>query len=143
MVALLPLIPMPTNHPLSLLFQAQCLLQLNYPNMNEAFYCETLLGPDYFPNNLWIMTLRAKILFNLHGESLQLLKYDTTLMLYRARRIGASLREDPPSRPRPYRWARYILQYFISYRQQAEVVEPGPRSLGHRQGSPRSMLRRW
>jgi anaphase-promoting complex subunit 8 len=74
MSSLLLLIPLPSNHPLMLLFQAHCLLQLNYPNFNEAFYCASLLGPDYFPNSLWIMTLRAKILFNLHGIVLVHLK---------------------------------------------------------------------
>lgn len=68
MAALVPLIRLPHNHALILLFQAQCLLQLNYPNMNEASYCEALLGPDYFPRSLFIMTLHAKILFNLHGK---------------------------------------------------------------------------
>jgi anaphase-promoting complex subunit 8 len=87
MSALLPLIPLHVEHPLMLLFQAQCLFQLNYPNLNEAAYCANLLRPEHFPNSIWIRTLRAKILFNLHGEGLGRDRSADGLTLHRARRI--------------------------------------------------------
>jgi anaphase-promoting complex subunit 8 len=42
--------------------------ELHYPNQNEAAYCERLLSQEFFPNSLWIMSLRATILFILHGK---------------------------------------------------------------------------
>ena len=67
LASLVPLIPLPPTHPLVQIFQAKCMCELHYPNQSEAAYCERLLGQEFFPDSLWIMSLRATILFILHG----------------------------------------------------------------------------
>lgn len=67
LAGLIPLIPLPSSHPLVQLFHIRTLNALQIPSENELAMCDRLLGPDYFPNSLWVMSLRAIILYHLHG----------------------------------------------------------------------------
>ena len=52
------------------MFQVKCLNNLNNPSDNELRLCDALLKPDMFPGSLWIMSLRACVLYHLHGRYL-------------------------------------------------------------------------
>ncbi|KAL6305062.1 hypothetical protein BKA93DRAFT_246990 [Sparassis latifolia] len=66
LASLLPLIPLPSIHPLVQMFQVKTLNSLNNPSENERRLCDHLLGEDFFPQSLWIMSLRACVLYYLH-----------------------------------------------------------------------------
>ncbi|KAF8664373.1 hypothetical protein AX16_000744 [Volvariella volvacea WC 439] len=69
--SLLPLIRLPPNHPLLILFQIRTLNELHNPSEQELTLCDQLLHQDLFPHSLWIMSLRACVLYHLHdfGEA--------------------------------------------------------------------------
>ena len=50
------------------MFQVKTLNELHNPSDNELALCERLLGDDFFPQSLWIMSLRACVLYHSHGE---------------------------------------------------------------------------
>lgn len=62
------LLPLPTFHPLVQIFQVKTLNTLNNPSENELSLCDRLLSEDFFPQSLWIMSMRACVLYHLHGE---------------------------------------------------------------------------
>ncbi|KAJ7770178.1 hypothetical protein DFH07DRAFT_902372 [Mycena maculata] len=64
--AILPLLPLPATHPLVQLFQIKTMNELHIPSENELNLCEQLLGPDFFPGSLWLMSLRACALYHSH-----------------------------------------------------------------------------
>ncbi|KAI0663596.1 TPR-like protein [Cubamyces menziesii] len=64
--SLLPLLPLPSNHPLVLMFQVKTLNSLNSPTDNELGLCDRLLSEDCFPRSMWIMALRGNVLYYLH-----------------------------------------------------------------------------
>ncbi|KIK09087.1 hypothetical protein K443DRAFT_671582 [Laccaria amethystina LaAM-08-1] len=64
--SLLQLIPLPLTHPLVQFFQIKTLNELHNPSENELQLCDRLLRPDFFPNSLWVMSLRACVLYHLH-----------------------------------------------------------------------------
>lgn len=74
--SLLPLLPIPSTHPLVHLFQIRTLNALHQPSDNELGLCDRLLGPDNFPRSLWIMSLRANVLYHLHGKPFSLSSLD-------------------------------------------------------------------
>lgn len=51
------------------MFQIKTLNELHNPSENELQICDRLLGPDFFPNSLWLMSMRAHALYHLHGWS--------------------------------------------------------------------------
>ena len=51
------------------MFQIKTLNELHNPSENELQICDRLLGPDFFPNSLWLMAMRAHVLYHLHGWS--------------------------------------------------------------------------
>ncbi|KAI9437722.1 TPR-like protein [Lactarius indigo] len=67
--SLLPLLPIPSVHPLVHLFQIRTLNTLHQPSENELGLCDRLLGPENFSGSLWIMSLRANVLYHLHDFS--------------------------------------------------------------------------
>lgn len=67
--SLLPILPMLSIHPLVHLFQIRTLNTLHQPSENELGLCDRLLGPENFPGSLWIMSLRANVLYHLHDFS--------------------------------------------------------------------------
>ncbi|KAJ7462371.1 hypothetical protein B0H11DRAFT_2055441 [Mycena galericulata] len=64
--AILPLLPLPATHPLVQLFQIKTMNELHTPSENELNLCEQLLGNDFFPGSLWLMSLRACALYHCH-----------------------------------------------------------------------------
>ncbi|KAG6832599.1 hypothetical protein H0H92_014435 [Tricholoma furcatifolium] len=56
----------PPNHPLVQMFQTKTLIELHNPSDHELGLCSQLLTHDFFPNSLWIMSLRAGVLYHLH-----------------------------------------------------------------------------
>ncbi|KAJ3504401.1 hypothetical protein NLJ89_g7952 [Agrocybe chaxingu] len=60
------LIPLPSDHPLVQLFQIKTLNELHNPSENEIQLCDRLLSEDFFPNSLWIMSMKAQTLYHLH-----------------------------------------------------------------------------
>ncbi|PSR81158.1 hypothetical protein PHLCEN_2v6493 [Hermanssonia centrifuga] len=64
--SLLPLLPLPPTHPLVQMFQIKTLNSLNNPSENELGLCDRLLSDDMFPRSLWVMSLRACVLYHLH-----------------------------------------------------------------------------
>ena len=66
--SLLQLFPLPLDHPLVQLFQIRNLNELHNPSENELQLCDRLLGPEFFPNSLWLMAMRAHVLYHLHGK---------------------------------------------------------------------------
>ncbi|KAF9529366.1 hypothetical protein CPB83DRAFT_852543 [Crepidotus variabilis] len=64
--SLLQIIPVTSDHPLIQLFQIRTLNELHNPSENELQLCDRLLGSDFFPNSLWIMAMRAHVLYHLH-----------------------------------------------------------------------------
>jgi anaphase-promoting complex subunit 8 len=69
LTSLIPLIPLLPSHPLVLLFQVNALNELHSPTENELACCDRLLGEHFFPDSLWVMSLRACVLYHLHGRS--------------------------------------------------------------------------
>ncbi|KAJ7901899.1 hypothetical protein B0H14DRAFT_2669035 [Mycena olivaceomarginata] len=59
--AILPLLPLPSTHPLVQIFQVKTMNELQIPSDNELSLCDQLLGPDYFPGSLWVMSLHFKL----------------------------------------------------------------------------------
>ncbi len=51
------------------MFQVKTLNNLNNPTEHELGLCDRLLGGDYFPQSLWVMSLRACVLYHMHGKS--------------------------------------------------------------------------
>lgn len=49
------------------MFQVNALNELHNPSDHELGLCDRLLGEDFFPNSLWVMSLRACVLYHLHG----------------------------------------------------------------------------
>lgn len=42
--------------------------ELNSPTENELVMCDRLLGEDFFRGSPWVMSLRACVLYHLHGQ---------------------------------------------------------------------------
>jgi anaphase-promoting complex subunit 8 len=49
------------------MFQVKTLNELHNPSENELGLCDRLLSEELFPSSLWIMSLRACVLYHLHG----------------------------------------------------------------------------
>ncbi|CCM01108.1 uncharacterized protein FIBRA_03156 [Fibroporia radiculosa] len=64
--SLLPLLPLPPTHPLVQMFQVKTLNTLHSPTDNELGLCDRLLSEHLFPRSLWVMSLRANVLYHMH-----------------------------------------------------------------------------
>ncbi|KAF8633362.1 hypothetical protein AX17_004533 [Amanita inopinata Kibby_2008] len=64
--SLIQLIPLHPSHPLVQLFQIKTLNELHNPSEHELSLCDRLVGQNFFPASLWIMSLRACVLYHLH-----------------------------------------------------------------------------
>ncbi|KAF8743980.1 hypothetical protein AX14_013382 [Amanita brunnescens Koide BX004] len=64
--SLVQLLPLPPSHPLVHMFQIKTLNELHNPSEHELNLCDRLLSRDFFPDSLWIMSLRACVLYHLH-----------------------------------------------------------------------------
>lgn len=50
------------------MFQIKTLNELHNPSEHELGLCDRLLSHYLFPNSLWVMSLRACVLYHLHGR---------------------------------------------------------------------------
>ncbi|KAJ7905589.1 hypothetical protein B0H14DRAFT_2660806 [Mycena olivaceomarginata] len=60
-------IVLPPSHPLMQIFMVRMMNELYSTTPAELEMCDTLLGPAFFPQSLWLMSLRASVLYNLHS----------------------------------------------------------------------------
>ena len=51
------------------MFMVRMMNALYSASTEELVLCDQLLGPMFFPRSLWIMSLRATVLFNMHEYS--------------------------------------------------------------------------
>ncbi|KAI0047771.1 TPR-like protein [Auriscalpium vulgare] len=79
--SLLPLMPLPVTHPLVQLFQIQTLNSLHQPSENELGFCDRLLSSEFYPQSLWIMSLRACVLYHLHDFRQAAIQFEKILTL--------------------------------------------------------------
>jgi anaphase-promoting complex subunit 8 len=49
------------------IFMVRMMNELYSTTPAELEMCDTLLGPAFFPQSLWLMSLRASVLYNLHS----------------------------------------------------------------------------
>jgi len=75
------LMPLPSTHPLVQMFQVNALNELHNPSDHELGLCDRLLGEDFFPNSLWVMSLRACVLYHLHDFSRAEVQFERILAL--------------------------------------------------------------
>ncbi|KAI5121571.1 hypothetical protein M0805_000751 [Coniferiporia weirii] len=64
--AIIPLIDVPSDHPLIEFFKMKVIVDLHAPVEEDLIVCEYLLGANFFPRSAWLMGLRAAILYHLH-----------------------------------------------------------------------------
>ncbi|KAJ7103145.1 hypothetical protein B0H15DRAFT_811138 [Mycena belliarum] len=60
-------IMLPPSHPLIQMFMVRMMNEFYSATPNELEICDQLLGQSFFPESLWIMSLRANVLYNLHA----------------------------------------------------------------------------
>lgn len=71
--SLLPLLPLPDSHPLRWIFRIKTLNELQTASDAELALCDKLLTEEYFPDSLWVMGLRACVLYHSHSRNICLL----------------------------------------------------------------------
>ncbi|KAF5377358.1 hypothetical protein D9757_007989 [Collybiopsis confluens] len=81
LTALLPLLPLPLSHPLVQMFQLNTLNGLHSTSDNEISICDRLLGREWFPGSLWLMTQRATTWYHLHDFASAEAQFDRILQL--------------------------------------------------------------
>ncbi|KAG5735114.1 Anaphase-promoting complex subunit 8 [Termitomyces sp. T112] len=79
--SLLQLLPLPPTHPLVQMFQTKTLNELHNPSDHELHLCNQLLSNDFFPNSLWMMSLRACVLYHLHDFGQAEVQFEKILAL--------------------------------------------------------------
>ncbi|KAJ7687403.1 hypothetical protein B0H17DRAFT_1070090 [Mycena rosella] len=60
-------IMLPPSHPLVQMFMVRMMNELYSTTATELEMCDHLLGLTFFPESLWIMSLRANVLYNLQA----------------------------------------------------------------------------
>ncbi|KAF8910365.1 hypothetical protein CPB85DRAFT_1305624 [Mucidula mucida] len=73
------LCPLPKTHPLMELFHIKTLNDLHAGGDRELTMCAKLLGPDYFPDNPWILALRGCILYYAHDLGASTVEFERML----------------------------------------------------------------
>ena len=79
--SILPLLPLPQTHPLVQMFQSKTLIEMHQADENELAIVDGLLGPDFFPASQWLMSMRACVLYQMHGSSSSAFKHQSSLRL--------------------------------------------------------------
>ncbi|KAJ6601412.1 hypothetical protein DFH09DRAFT_970084 [Mycena vulgaris] len=74
-------IPLPPSHPLVQMFMVRMMNELYSATATELDMCDHLLSPAFFPESLWIMSLRANVLYNLHAYPQAEDQLDTVMAL--------------------------------------------------------------
>lgn len=115
--SLLQLIPLPPSHPLVHMFQIKTLSELHQPTENELALCDRLLSRDLFPSSAWLMSLRACVLYHLHGW-LESFRFFPAYLTSCARLWSSwtAIREDSYNWSLPNWWYRYLFEYSVCNR---------------------------
>ena len=118
--SLVQLLPLPPSHPLVHMFQIKTLNELHNPSEHELNLCDRLLSQDFFPDSLWVMSLRACVLYHLHGSSVRSCIY--FLICIRFLSGGSSVWTYSVTWSISDRWYRRIFKHSLRDRQQIKVV---------------------
>ena len=87
--------PLPPSHPVVQMFQIKTLNELHNPSEHELGLCGRLLSKDFFPGSLWVMSLRACVLYHLHGQLVPvLISVLSTMYLQTLAKPRSSLNES-------------------------------------------------
>ncbi|KAJ7579111.1 hypothetical protein C8J56DRAFT_964848 [Mycena floridula] len=81
LTSILPLVPLPPTHPLVQMFQIKTMNELHNPSENELGLCNRLLKHEFFPASLWIMSLRACVLYHIHDFEQAEAQFDRILAI--------------------------------------------------------------
>ncbi|KAF8630657.1 hypothetical protein AX15_002807 [Amanita polypyramis BW_CC] len=79
--SLVQLLPLHPSHPLVYMFQIKTLNELHNPSEHELNLCDRLLSKDFFPDSLWVMSLRACVLYHLHDFGQAEVQFERILAL--------------------------------------------------------------
>ncbi|KAJ6520235.1 hypothetical protein C8R45DRAFT_53979 [Mycena sanguinolenta] len=74
-------IKLPPSHPLVQIFMVRMMNELYSTTQTELEMCDTLLGPAFFPQSLFLMSLRANVLYNLHRHVQAEQQFDNILAI--------------------------------------------------------------
>ncbi|KAJ7650735.1 cell division control protein 23 [Roridomyces roridus] len=74
-------IALPAYHPAFQLFLVYMVAALRGTTLSELAVCDALLTSPYFPTSLWIMSLRARVLYSLHKHRDAEDQFDTILAM--------------------------------------------------------------
>ncbi|KAF7347487.1 TPR-REGION domain-containing protein [Mycena venus] len=74
-------IMLPSSHPILQIFMVRMMNELYSTTPAELETCDTLLGPAFFPHSLWLMSLRANVLYNLHSYAQAEKQFDTIMAI--------------------------------------------------------------
>lgn len=69
------------SHPLLQMFVVRMMNELYSTTPAELEMCDHLLGPAFFPHSLWLMSLRANVLYNLHAYPQAEEQFDTIMAI--------------------------------------------------------------
>ncbi|KAJ2931486.1 hypothetical protein H1R20_g5622, partial [Candolleomyces eurysporus] len=75
------LMPLSPTHPLIQIFLTKTLNELQSAAENELAICDRLLSEEYFPHSMWLMSLRASVLYHLHEYEQAEHQFDTILRI--------------------------------------------------------------
>ncbi|KAJ2918027.1 hypothetical protein MD484_g2405, partial [Candolleomyces efflorescens] len=81
LTALMSLMPLSPTHPLIQIFLTKTLNELQSAAENELAICDRLLSEEYFPHSMWLMSLRASVLYHLHEYEQAEHQFDTILRI--------------------------------------------------------------
>ncbi|KAJ6523570.1 hypothetical protein B0H19DRAFT_1276885 [Mycena capillaripes] len=77
----LPKIMLPQSHPLQQMFMVRMMNELYSTTPAELEMCDNLLEQSFFPHSLWLMSLRANVLYNLHAHRQAEEQFDTIMAI--------------------------------------------------------------
>ncbi|EIN11305.1 TPR-like protein [Punctularia strigosozonata HHB-11173 SS5] len=81
LAALIPLIPLPPNHPLVQFFQIKIMNELQSPTEEDIAVCDALLQPTHFPTSCWVKALRATVLYNMHDFAAAEMQFEQIIQM--------------------------------------------------------------
>ncbi|KAJ6469558.1 hypothetical protein C8R47DRAFT_1179713 [Mycena vitilis] len=72
---------LPPSHPLMQMFMVRMMSELYSTTPAELEICDNLLTSAFFPHSLWLMALRANVLYNLHAYQQAEEQFDTIMAI--------------------------------------------------------------
>lgn len=79
--SLMVLMPISQSHPIVQMFLVKTLSDLQIGTENELAICDRLLSEEYFPHSMWVMSMRASVLYNMHEYEQAELQFETILRI--------------------------------------------------------------